>query len=124
MDSAQNKIARLERSIARTGESVVIERLNTDPNTGASEIVKSVSVPAWIRSSHPQDLLDNEARNIRLVIGPTEILAPTAGSPPEAFGLPQRDDRIILQGFVGNLEQIAPIYYGGVLVRINMVARG
>lgn len=125
MDTAENKIARLEASIARAGEVVTFERLNTDPTTGVSTVEMVVSdVPAWIRSSAPQDLIDSEAKNMRVVVSPTRLLEPVVGSPPAAFGIPQRDDRIIIQGSPANVQQIDPIYYGGILVRINLLCRG
>lgn len=124
MDTAQNKISRLDRSIARGGESVTIERLTTDPTTGASSVAMSIVVPAWIRSSEPQDLLSSEARDMQVVISSTVILAPMFGSPAVAYGLPLKDDRIIIQGNNANIEDVMPIYYGGTLVRVNLVARG
>lgn len=124
MDNAQNKIDRLERSIAREGETVTLERLSVDPTTGIQVIELSIVVPAWVRSSIPQDLIDNEARDMKVVISPRLLLAETVGSPPQAFGIPQRDDRIIIQGSSANIQQVDPIYYGGVPVRINMICRG
>lgn len=124
MDTAQNKIARLERSIAREGEVVTFERLATDATTGASVVVSSVEVPAWTRSSSPQDLVDGEARDIKITVSPTLLLAETIGSPPEAFGIPRRDDRVLIQNSPANIQNIFPIYWGGVLVRINLLARG
>lgn len=124
MSSAIEKIARLDRSIARTGETITIERLTTDATTGASVVNKSVNVPAWIRSSEPQDLTAPNVKDIQVVISSTAIMAATIGSPPEAFGLPIKDDRVLVQGFSANIEDIMPIYYGGTLVRVNLVVRG
>jgi hypothetical protein len=125
MDTAGGKIARLERSIGRTGESIVLERLATDPTTGASVVVMSVVLPAWVRSSEPQDLLAGDGvRDIRIVVSPTILMEASIGSPPMAFGLPQRDDRIIVQGSSANIQDIMPIYWGGALVRVNLLARG
>lgn len=124
MDTAEAKIARLERSIAREGQTVVFERLSTNPTTGASVVQLSLTVPAWTRASAPQDLADSEARDIRIVVSPTLLLAPAFGSPPMAFGLPQRDDRVLIEGIPTNIHTISPLYYGGVVVRINMICRG
>jgi hypothetical protein len=41
-----------------------------------------------------------------------------------AFGLPQRDDRLLIQGDPSNVQEVAPIYYGGALVRVNLLCRG
>lgn len=123
MDSAEIKIARLEKSINRTGESVTFERISVNSATGAMMVEKSVTVPAWIRDSIPQDLLDNEARDVRVIVSPTLFLAEN-GSPPSAFGIPIRDDRVIIHGSTANVQNVAPIYYNGALVRINILARG
>lgn len=123
-DTAQAKIDRLNRSIARGGESITIERLATNNTTGASVVEMSVATPAWIRSSEPQDLTAAGVKDIKIIISPTSIMAATIGSPPTAFGLPLKDDRILLQGFSANIEDLMPIYYQGTLVRVNIVARG
>lgn len=124
MDTAESKIARLERSIARAGQTVLFERLSTDSATGASIIEMSVSVPAWTRTSFPQDFIDNDARDIRIVVSPTVLFGTEIGSPPQVFGLPKRDDRTIIEGEVANIQQIMPIYYNGEIVRINLLCRG
>jgi hypothetical protein len=41
------------------------------------------------------------------------------------FGIPRRDDHIIIgSGNPSNIEQIAPLYYGGLLCRVNLLCRG
>lgn len=125
MDTAQTKIIRLEASLARAGQTVTFERLITDSTTGETLIEKSITVPARARSSSPQDLIDSEARDITIVVSPTLLLEEMFGSPPAAFGIPLRDDRVVIDdGTVANLQNIFPIYWAGALVRINMLARG
>lgn len=124
METAPTKIARLERSIARTGETVTLERLSTDPTTGASVVLMSLTLPAHVRASQPQDLLDNEARDIAVILSPTLLLAASIGSPPVAYGLPQRDDRVTVQGAPANVQTVMPLYYTGQLVRVNLLCRG
>lgn len=124
METSGSKIARLERSIARAGGSIVLERLVVDMTTGAESVLMSITVPAWIRSSDPQDLLVSDVRDIRIVVSPTLLLEASIGSPPVAFGLPKRDDRAIVEGISTNLQDVMPISWGGQIVRINLLARG
>jgi hypothetical protein len=68
-----------------------------------------------VRNFGPQDLAAGEVQDIRVVLSPT---------PLSTFGLPSRDDRIVIDGNPSNIEQIAPLYYGGQLVRVNLLCRG
>lgn len=124
MDTAETKMVRLEKSIAREGETVVFERINVDVDTGIATIELSIEVPAWIRSHSPQDLIDTEARDIRVVVSPRLLLTTNIGSPPQVFGIPKRDDRIIIQNSPANIQEISPVYWGGIPVRINFLCRG
>lgn len=124
MDTAQSKIARLERSIVRAGESVTFERVSADASSGEMVVELSVDVPAHVRFSAPQDLLDSEAKDIRIVVSPTILMGTEIGSPPAIFGIPLRDDRVVVEGIIANIQTIDPLYYRGELVRINILARG
>ena len=70
-----------------------------------------------MRAYGPQDLEAGGVQSIRVVLSPTEL-----GS----FGIPSRDDRIVINGNPSNVEQIEPLYYGpgGQLVRVNLLCRG
>jgi hypothetical protein len=122
MSTAAEKIARLDRSIARAGDSVTIQRTAT-AGTGAVTVTEQVVCPAHVRASAPQDLVDGSVKEIAVILSATPLLTP-AGSPPAAFGLPARDDRILIQGEPSNIVEVAPIYYGGELVRVNLLCRG
>lgn len=122
METAARKIARLDRSIARTGETVTLQRTAVDA-AGAVTVALSLTLPAWVRANSPQDLDDGSVRENRVTISSTQILA-EAGSPPEAFGLPVKDDRILIQNDPSNVENVAPFYYGGTLVRVELICRG
>lgn len=125
METAATKIARLDRSIARTGETVTLQRTATDGSTGAVTVaMQLVDVPAHVRASAPQDLIDPEAKEMRVIISATHLLAETIGSPAVAFGIPARDDKLLIQGDPSNVQEVAPIYYGGSLVRVNLLCRG
>lgn len=122
MSSAAEKIARLDRSIARAGDSVTIQRTAT-AGTGAVSVTEQLVCPARVRASVPQDLVDGSVREIAVIISATPLTTP-AGSPPAAFGLPARDDRILIEGEPSNIVEVAPIRYGGSLVRVNLLCRG
>lgn len=125
METASRKIARLDRSIARTGETVTLQRTAVSGSTGAVTVALELSdVPAHVRASAPQDLIDPDAKEMRVVLSPTQLLAATLGSPAAAFGIPERDDKVLIQGDPSNVQEVAPIYYGGALVRVNLLCRG
>lgn len=122
--AASSKIRRLERSIARTGETVTLQRTATDGSTGDVTVALELAdVPAHVRASAPQDLVDPDAREMRVILSPTRLLVATLG-PAFAFGIPQRDDKVLIQGDPSNVQEVAPIYYGGALVRVNLLCRG
>lgn len=108
-------IARLDAAIAGYGQSVTLKR--TSDATGGQTVVAQVTCPAKFRTFGPQDLADGGVQDIQIIISPTGL-----GS----FGLPKRDDLIVIGDDPDNsrIEQIAPLYYGGQLVRINLLCRG
>jgi hypothetical protein len=83
--------------------------------TGATTVSDELTSPAQVRAYAPQDLAAGEVQDIRVVVSPTGL-----GS----FGIPDRDDRILIHGNPSNIEQVGPIYYGGKLVRLNLLCRG
>lgn len=108
-------ISRLDAAIAGYGQTVRLERTAADPATGAITVTQQIEAPAFVRSTAPQDLLSQAIPAIRVVLSPTNL-----GS----FGIPSRDDRITIDGNPSNIEEIGPLYYGGQLVRVNLLARG
>jgi hypothetical protein len=124
METAATKIARLDRSIARTGETVTLQRTATDGSGAVTVAMQLTNCPAHVRASAPQDLLDPGVKEMRVIISSTHLLAEVMGSPAMAFGIPQRDDRLLIQGDPSNVQEVAPIYYGGALVRVNLLCRG
>jgi hypothetical protein len=107
-------IARLDKAIAGYGQSVVLERTAVDA-TGGISVAQSVTCPAAVRSYVPQDLEAGSVQPIRVILSPTGL---------GAFGLPSRDDRVLVDGNPSNIEEVGFLKYGGVLVRINMFCRG
>ena len=123
MTTAAEMIARLDAAIARSGETVTLQRTATDDATGAVVVTDEITCPAHIRAAEPQDLIDTDAPAIRVILSAT-ALAQTSGSPAVAFGMPGRDDRIVIRGNPSNIYQVATLYYGGELVRVNLLCRG
>jgi hypothetical protein len=110
----QTIISRLDNAISGYGQTVTLQRTSEDTATGAITVTESIVCPAAVRISAPQDLL-GDVVDIRVVVSPSGL-----GS----FGIPRRDDRILINGNPSNIEQIGPLYYGGMLCRVNMLCRG
>jgi len=108
-------IARTDSAIAGYGQSVTLQRTTVDSASGEVTIGETLVCPAMVRASGPQDLQAGEVLSIRIVISPTGL---------GAWGIPSRDDRIVIDGDESNLEQVVPIYWEGRLVRVNLLARG
>lgn len=108
-------VARLDAALASGAETVTLQHTAVDPATGAITVTDSIECPAQVRATAPQDLLSAATPAMRVVISPSSL-----GS----FGIPSRDDRITIQGNPANIEEIGPIYYGGRVVRVNLLARG
>ena len=108
-------IASLDAAIGGYGQSVTLQRTAVDPASGTITVTDSVTSPAAIRTYGPQDLEAGEVVDIRIILSPTGL---------GAFGMPSRDDRVLIDGDAANIAQIAPLYYGGRLVRVNLLCRG
>jgi len=49
------------------------------------------------------------------------VLSPTGLG---TFGIPSRDDILVIDGNPSNIQEIAPLSYGGMLCRVNLLCRG
>jgi len=110
---AATEIASLDRAIATYGQAVELQRTAVDA-AGDVSVADSVTCPAKVRQYGPQDL-EAAVTEIQVILSPTGL-----GS----FGVPSRDDRIVISGNPSNIVQVAPLYHGGVLVRVNLLCRG
>ena len=108
-------IAETDKAIAGYGQTITLQHTAVDPATGGITVADQVTCPAAVRNFGPQDLEAGEVMEIRVVVSPTGL-----GS----FGIPSRDDRILIEGDPANIVQIAPLYYGGTLCRVNLLCRG
>lgn len=107
-------ISRLNAAIAGYGQTVVLQRTAVDA-TGTVSIAEQLECPAAVRKFGPQDLEAGGVQEIRVVLSPASL---------GTFGVPSRDDRILIDGNESNIVQIAPMEYGGELVRVNLLCRG
>jgi hypothetical protein len=110
----ETMIARLDAAIAGYGQTVTLQRTAVDGG-GAVTVSEEIECPAQVRQFVPQDLEAGEAQDIRVILSPTGL---------GTFGIPARDDKIVIDTNPSNITQIAPLYYGGRLVRVNMLCRG
>lgn len=111
----QTIIARTDAAIAGYGQTITLQHTAVDPATGGITVADQVTCPAAVRNFEPQDLEAGEVMEIRVVVSPTGL---------GAFGIPSRDDRVLINGDPANIVQIAPLYYGGTLCRVNLLCRG
>ena len=119
MNEARAAIADLDRELRKVGEDIVLQRLVTDPDTGAQSPSYIANCRANVRAHQPQELqfMAGEAPVTVIVLSPTDLAR-------ELWpGLPQKDDRAIVQGRSANVEIVSPIYVGGTLVRIDLQTR-
>lgn len=108
-------IASLDAAIAGYGQTVTLQHTTVDA-TGAVTVADEVTCAAAVRNFGPQDLEPGEGvQDIRVIVSPTGL---------GVFGLPSRDDRILIDGNPANIVQIAPLSYGGAVVRVNLLCRG
>ncbi len=110
----QTLIARLDAAIAGYGQTVTLQR-ETRNATGGVISTEELNCPAAVRKFGPQDLEAGEVQEIRVVLSPTSL---------GTWGVLARDDRILIGGNEANIIQIAPMEYGGTLVRVNLLCRG
>jgi len=111
--NAATCIAELDAAIAGYGQTVELQRTAVDA-VGDVSVAESVMCPAKVRQYGPQDL-EAAVTDIQVILSPSGL-----GS----FGVPSRDDRVVIAGNPSLIVQVAPLYYGGTLVRVNLLCRG
>ena len=113
--NARQIIDRLDIALALYGQTVTLQRTAIDASTGAITVTQEVTCPAKFRTFFPQDLQAGDVQDITVILSPTSL---------GGFGLPSRDDRIMIDDNPSNVEQIGPLYFDGQLVRVNLLCRG
>jgi hypothetical protein len=123
MLTAAQMIGDLDAAIAEGGQYVTLERMQSNDATGALSVTQQITCPAHIRAAVPQDLIAGEVQPIRVIVSAT-ALAQASDADLTPFGMPSRDDRIVIDDNPSSIEQVNPLYYGGKLVRVNLICRG
>lgn len=113
--NAETIITRTDAAIAAYGQSVTLQRTAVDPVTGGITVAEQHDCPAMVKTVGPQSLEAGETREIQVIVSPTGL---------GGFGLPARDDLVVIDGNPSNIVQIAPLYYGTALCRVNLLCRG
>jgi len=113
--------AALDRALARKGEIIIVRRYTSTLVTWFD-----VECRAFVRGYTPQELIGGISQTDSLVtISPTEIFAtqwPGGQSPGSSVDprIPRKNDRVIIQGRVRNIESVGPFFVASELVRIEM----
>lgn len=121
-------IARLDGSLARVGEDVVLRRNTLGP--GGVQIPFDATVRAQVRGYEPAELTAAVIQgDSRVILSPTQIEQagwPGATAAPVTGDrrVPRRGDVVLVQGTPRHVFAAAPKYVGGVLVRIELQVRG
>jgi hypothetical protein len=110
-------IKELDGALEEVGEDVLLRKLTVDAE-GAEIVTLEKPCRASVRASQPQDLVEGGVRDIAIVLSATGV---------DGFGVPEKDDRVVLlaQGDnPTNVENADPIIVAGQLVRVNLICRG
>jgi hypothetical protein len=109
-------VSRLDAAISKYQPlEITLQKIAIDSATGETFISKQQTCPAFVRNFIPQDLDAGEVQEIRVSLSPRWL---------NTFGLPERDDRLVFKQNPSNVEQIAPLYFCGQCVRVNLLCRG
>ena len=121
--SPAGMIARLDASLARVGEDVVLRRYTQGPN--GARIPFAVTVRAQVRGYSPDELIGGiTQQDSRVILSPTQIEAaqwPGPATGPEAGDrrVPRKGDQMVIAGIPRTVEAATGIYVAGRLVRIE-----
>jgi hypothetical protein len=117
MFDARGIIADLDEALSQFGETVTLTRFTDGPN--GTRIPFSVDCQAFVRANAPQELdpISGDAPNTKVIMSPTQIARAQWPGPP------QKDDRMLIQGHMANVEIVSPIFIGGQLVRLDLQCR-
>lgn len=106
-------IAQLDRKIAGNGQGVTLRRVVAN----APAVEKPAR--AFVRGYRPSELVGGILQGDYLV-----ILSPTSLPAEFANPLPRSPDKLKFDGLTLNIQYIEPVRLNGVLVRLNITARG
>lgn len=105
---ASEAIARLDRRIARTGQTVTLRR-------GAT----TRTMRAFVRGFKVAELVGNVVQGDRLI-----VLSPTGLAEPFLTATPKRGDEVLFEGRPASVQSSESVMLDDVLVRMNVQVRG
>lgn len=127
-DAPAAMIARLDASLARRGEDVVLRRATLA--AGNVLIPFDATVRGFVRGYEPAEITGTIIQgDTKVIVSPTDIDAagwpgPTVGTVVGDRRVPRKGDVVVVQGAPRQVQAAAPKYVMGTLVRIEIQARG
>lgn len=126
--SPSEAIAMLDRFLETDGKDCILRRVY---GTAGNIIVSDVTVRAKVSAYSETELVGGIVQtDSRVIMSPSQITAAqwpggelTSSSVPDPT-LPRRNDKLIVDGRVRNVEFVNPADIGGTLVRIEMRIAG
>jgi len=127
--SPQREVHELDKSLVVDGEDVVLRRIVGTVH----QVMVDVVCRAFVRRYQAQELTDMIIQgDSHVIISPTQIIDAQwpGGQPIHASDatldhrVPRKNDKLVVQGKVRNIETAEPIYIANELVRIEMTVRG
>ena len=129
MTIAQREVAELDKSLAVDGEDFILRRV-----IGATHQTNiDVLCRGFVRRYRAQELTTVIIQgDSNIIMSPTQIIAAQwpGGTPVTASDaaldhrVPRKNDKVVLQGKVRNIETAEPIYIANELVRLELQVRG
>lgn len=125
MSTPADHIRRLDAALARSGETIRLQRL-----TGTQQIVFEVECRAVVRGYQPEEIVSGSGitqGDSKVILSPSEIERKGWPGPQPHSGdkrVPIKGDRIIRQDRPMAVQAAAGIYVDGELVRIEAQVRG
>lgn len=120
---AQAHIARLDRSLARSGCIITLRRLTLGPKN--TQILFDCDAGAVVRDYAPNELVGGIIQgDSRVILSPSPLLKkkwPGPGEPPLPVAL---RDRTVIAKKERAIQAVTPFYNGDDVVRIELQVRG
>jgi len=124
----QAAIAMLDRQLAKHGADCILRRIvGTGANTMPVDVTVRARVDAYAKEELVNDIAETDSK---VVMSPTQISAAQwpGGELPSLSvvdpSLPRRNDKLVVDGRVRNIEFVDPVTLAGELVRIEMRISG
>jgi hypothetical protein len=107
-------ISALDRNLARSGEPVLLRRINPSPALPSDVTIKGV-----IRGYRPEELVGGiTMTDVQVIFSPTEMSAANWPQPPRV------NDKLIAAGKTRNIAVVSAIKIGDEIVRYEARATG